>query len=55
MRYIDGAQGRLSNGNSVFWIVCELCTGGHLVDLMERYGGALSEKQCLFIVREVAR
>jgi AP2-associated kinase len=32
----------------------ELCTGGHLIDLMEKFHGELNEPQILFVLRDVA-
>ncbi len=34
-------------------VLMELCTGGHLINLLERFGGKLSEKQILFVLRDV--
>ncbi len=34
-------------------VLMELCTGGHLINLMEKFGGKLSEKQILFVLRDV--
>ena len=45
----------LNEGDSKYLLVLmELCTGGHLVNLLEKYKGELSEKQILFILRDVA-
>ena len=34
-------------------ILCELCTGGTLIDLLERYNYKLAEKQIVFIMRHL--
>lgn len=36
-------------------ILCELCTGGTLIDLLERYNYKLAEKQIVFIMRHLLR
>jgi AP2-associated kinase len=34
-------------------ILMELCTGGHLINLLEKFHGELNEKQILFVLRDV--
>ena len=34
-------------------ILCELCTGGHLLDLLEKNGGVLKEAQIVYIMKDI--
>lgn len=36
-------------------ILSELCTGGTLFDLIQKYDGALKEAQIIFVLRNVSR
>jgi len=42
------------NGQKHLLILMELCTGGHLINLMEKFNGELNEKQILFVLRDIA-
>lgn len=43
VRYIDAELKELPTG-SYMYILCDLCEGGHLLDLLEKYKGKLQEK-----------
>lgn len=45
----------LEEGSSKYVLVLmELCTGGHLINLMNQFHGELSEKQILFVLKDIA-
>ena len=44
-----------SNGGKYIYILSELCEGGHLLDLLEKYRGRLKENQILHIMKHVVR
>ena len=35
------------------YVLCELCKGGHLLNLLEKYQGVLQERQIVFIMQEI--
>ena len=35
-------------------VLMELCTGGHLINLLEKFSGELNEKQILFVLKDIA-
>jgi serine/threonine protein kinase len=39
--------------NKYILILMELCTGGHLIDLLQKFDGKLSEQQIVFILRDI--
>jgi len=42
------------DGSKYLLVLMELCTGGHLIDLIKKYNGELSEKQIIFVLRDVS-
>lgn len=42
------------SGKKAMYILCELCPGGTLFDTIKVMGGALSEKQTLKVMTDVA-
>lgn len=53
VKFIDAAIYKDHNGNYLY-ILSEYCKDGHLLDLLEKYSGKLSEKQIMFTIRQVA-
>lgn len=43
----------MEGGSKYLLILMELCTGGHLINLMEKFKGELNEPQILFVLRDV--
>lgn len=44
----------LKDGDSKYLLILmELCTGGHLINLMEKFNGELNEAQILFVLRDI--
>lgn len=50
MRFVDAKQDQSSNS---IQIISELCTGGTLLDLLEKYNGKLSEAQIVHITKDI--
>jgi len=44
----------MPDGSSQMLVLCELCEGGHLIDMLEKFQGRLSEDQIIFIMKNVA-
>ena len=45
----------LQDGDSKYLLILmELCTGGHLLNLLEKFNGELNENQILYVIRDIA-
>ena len=47
------AQQVKSNEGGVIYILCELCSGGTILDLLEKYNGKLTEAQIVHVMVDV--
>lgn len=54
VNFIDASIQKTLDGDYLY-ILSEYCEDGHLLDLLEKYQGKLSEKQIIFTIRQVVK
>ena len=54
VKFIDAAIHKSSKGNYLY-ILSEICSDGHLLDLLEKYNGRLKESQIMLVLKHVVR